>query len=146
MYRPFGMLELFAYVQQHASHFGVRNMSKMIVKGHKTGERFRDDRYGTVWELVAPAASPCKSFGFAFVEVDPSRESPAHYHLRTEELYYIVGGSGIATVDGKETTVEPGDSVIIPLGIVHKIKASSGGLSFVCVTVPPYDIHDDIEV
>jgi mannose-6-phosphate isomerase-like protein (cupin superfamily) len=121
-------------------------MNGKVISGSRSGARFRDDRYGTVWELVAPAGAPCQRFGFAYVEVDPGRESPLHYHAVTEELYHIVRGDGVMTLGDTETPVGPGDTVAIPSGERHRIRAGAAGLAFVCVTVPPYDPHDDFEV
>src|SRR5207247_1469754 len=83
---------------------------------------------------------------FAYVEIDPGQESPAHYHCITEELYYITRGSGTMTLGERVTRVQPGDTVVIPPGEVHKIRADQEGLAFVCVTAPPYDLEDDFEV
>lgn len=121
-------------------------MNGIVIAGSRSGTRIRDDRYGTLWELVAPAVSACKHFGFAHVEVDPGQESPAHYHRKTEEMYYITRGGGTMTLGEVVTHVQPGDSVVIPVGEIHKIRADAEGLAFVCVTVPPYDPEDDFEV
>lgn len=121
-------------------------MNGTVILGSQSGTRIRDERYGTLWELVAPRGSPCKQFGFAYVEVDPGQESPAHYHRKTEELYYVTRGSGIMTLGDRTTLVKPGDTVVIPAGEVHKIRAHDEGLAFICVTGPPYDPEDDYEV
>ena len=121
-------------------------MNGIVIAGPRSGTRIRDDRYGTVWELVAPAAGPCRGFGFAFVEVDAGKESPFHYHQRTEELYFITVGQGLMTLGEREVVVRPGDTVVIPPGERHKIRAGAEGLAFVCVTTPPYDPDDDYEV
>src|SRR4051794_11969221 len=121
-------------------------MNGMVIPGSRSGTRIRDDRYGTVWELAAPAAALCRGYGFAFVEVDAGKESPLHYHEKIEELYYITGGEGVMTLGEREIPVRPGDTVVIPTGERHKIRAGAQGLAFVCVTAPAYDPNDDIEV
>jgi mannose-6-phosphate isomerase-like protein (cupin superfamily) len=121
-------------------------MNGVVITGPQSGMRIRDDRYGTVWELVAPAAGLSRGYGFAFVEVDAGKESPLHYHEHTEELYYITAGEGLMTLGQRAITVRPGDTVVIPPGERHKIRAGARGLAFVCVTAPPYDADDDIEV
>ena len=121
-------------------------MNNMVVKGNKSGMPLRDDRYGTLWELVASVGSACKTLGLAYVEVDPGKESPAHFHRQTEEVYHVVSGYGVATLNNQEAVVGPGDTVVIPVDVIHKIRASSEGLAFIVVTSPPYNPDDDIEV
>jgi mannose-6-phosphate isomerase-like protein (cupin superfamily) len=122
------------------------NDKKMVIQGSKNGTMIRDDRYGTIYELVSPTTTACNQFGFAYVEIDPNLASPAHYHARTEELYHILSGKGVVTIDGVKTSVDIGDTVAIPIGAIHTILAGMEGLTFACVTVPFYDDDDDIEV
>ena len=39
-----------------------------------------------------------------------------HHHLETEEIYYILSGSGLMTVGDETRKVEAGDAIFIPLG------------------------------
>jgi adenosylhomocysteinase len=110
------------------------------------GQQFTDDRYGSLWELVSPADGALQSVGFAWVEVAPRATSPMHLHRATEELYHIVSGDGEMTVDGISQLVKPGDTIAIPIGAAHAIRAGDAGIGFVCVTSPPYDPEDDHEI
>src|SRR5438067_1213892 len=110
------------------------------------GTAIRDDRYGTLVEKVSPTSTPLKRVGFAQVLVDARKRSPDHYHERTEELYHVVAGSGTMFMDGDRKSVKPGDTVLIPPGVVHSVEAADAPVEFVCVTAPPYDPDDDIEV
>lgn len=104
------------------------------------GGRFEDVRYGRLRE-----AAMTKNLGVAWVDVVAGATSPAHYHTRVQELYYITSGAGTMILDGVETPVGPGDAVAIPPGVVHAIRAGDDGLGFICVSSPPYDTRDDIE-
>jgi mannose-6-phosphate isomerase-like protein (cupin superfamily) len=64
-----------------------------------------------------------------------------HYHGRTEEIYFMLEGSGEMEVDGSRRSVGPGDAVLIPAGARHQIVASSP-LRFLCCCAPPYS-HED---
>lgn len=108
---------------------------------------YRDDRYGTVYETIEPGGGLLRNTGFATVVVDPGKESPPHFHARTEEVYYILEGCGIMTIDGHSQEVRAGDTIAIPLRAVHKIKnPGDEPLRFVCATSPPYSVKDDYEV
>ncbi|MFN0077910.1 MAG: cupin domain-containing protein [Prosthecobacter sp.] len=109
--------------------------------------RLRDDRYGTVFETCSPVMSALTQLGFAFVEIDAGAESPAHYHRRMEEIYFITEGAGQMTIGDEAVEVGPGDTINIPPGAVHKIaNPGTSPLRFACATWPPYDPEDDFEV
>lgn len=106
----------------------------------------RDPRYATLWELGGPATG-LNAISAAFVEVDAGAVSPRHYHEETEEMYLIVSGRGVMHLDGADFPVEPGDSISIPIGIVHAIGAvGPGPLTMWVCTSPPYTDDDDFEV
>ena len=64
-----------------------------------------------------------------------------HYHRRTEEIYFVLEGTGEMELDGTTRDVAPGDAVLIPPGARHQIVALSA-LRFLCCCAPAYS-HDD---
>lgn len=48
-----------------------------------------------------------------------------HAHSRRDEVWTVVSGEGIATVDGSERVVSPGDVIPLPKGCFHTVKATS---------------------
>ena len=83
----------------------------------------------------------------AYVEVDAGKESPAHYHNKTEELYYIISAIGSITIGGQEFKIKAGDAIYLPVGAIHKIRSiGDGKLCLISADSPPYDPEDDIEV
>jgi mannose-6-phosphate isomerase-like protein (cupin superfamily) len=45
------------------------------------------------------------------------------YHLqREDEIYYVLSGRGLMTIDGKEFEVGPGDAVLTRPGSSHGLK------------------------
>lgn len=69
------------------------------------------------------------------VDIDGAKP---HYHKRSTELYYVLGGEGTVTVDGVTHPVARGSLVHIPTGIVHSAK---GQMRVLVVGIP--DIADD---
>jgi mannose-6-phosphate isomerase-like protein (cupin superfamily) len=43
-----------------------------------------------------------------------------HYHKRTTEVYYILGGKGKLELDQEVVDLEPGVTVLIPPGVRHR--------------------------
>jgi mannose-6-phosphate isomerase-like protein (cupin superfamily) len=66
----------------------------------------------------------------------------AHYHLLSEEFYYIFEGEGEMTLDGETRAVQPGDAILIPPGAWHSITAKAAPLRFLCCCAPPYSHQD----
>jgi quercetin dioxygenase-like cupin family protein len=69
------------------------------------------------------------------VDIDGARE---HYHRRATELYYVLAGEGIVSLDGVEHAVRTGTVVHIPPGVVHGAR---GRMRVLVVGIP--DIRDD---
>ena len=69
-------------------------------------------------------------------------EAKLHYHERTDEIYYVIAGTGTMSLDGEEIEMHPGVVVYVPRGVRHKAK---GDLTVLLVCIPPgvlEDIHE----
>ncbi|MCP9211487.1 cupin domain-containing protein [Streptomyces sp. NEAU-Y11] len=60
-----------------------------------------------------------------YVVIEPGSSVGEHIHLRTEEIYYIVSGRAVVTMDGQEIEVRAGDLVTTPIGSAHSIANRS---------------------
>jgi mannose-6-phosphate isomerase-like protein (cupin superfamily) len=65
--------------------------------------------------VVAGVAEPGVSIGLAVVE----KSIRPHYQKVSDEIYYILRGQGVITVDGAKQALKEGDVVSIPKGQVH---------------------------
>jgi len=45
-----------------------------------------------------------------------------HYHTDRQEVFIIIRGNAKITVDAEEATLGEGDTVVIPVGSVHKME------------------------
>ena len=54
----------------------------------------------------------------------PNTEAPSHYHVGAEHFQYVLAGSGIAKLDGKEVILEPGDLIYNFEEEIHSFKNS----------------------
>lgn len=64
----------------------------------------------------------------AFYEIPPSKSNfPYHYHLRNEEVFYIISGNGILLTPEGEKEIKEGDVIVCPPSSngAHKILNSS---------------------
>jgi mannose-6-phosphate isomerase-like protein (cupin superfamily) len=75
--------------------------------------------------------------------LEPDQATERHYHRASEEIYFVLKGSGRMEVDGDTRTVRPGDAVLIPPGAWHTLENDgSSELRILCCCSPPYS-HDD---
>ncbi len=80
---------------------------------------------GTVHErrikLFASPASRVKrdAYGCGMALIDPGKIHEEHAHPDSEELIFVVQGTGIGTVGGEELRIKPGDLIAIEKGEPH---------------------------
>ncbi len=53
------------------------------------------------------------------VELRREADRTAHRHPHSEEVIYVISGTGCVWVDGKRHPVEAGDVVLVPAGAAH---------------------------
>jgi mannose-6-phosphate isomerase-like protein (cupin superfamily) len=79
----------------------------------------------------------------AEASLEPDQATERHYHRLSEEIYFVVKGSGTLEVDGEERRVRPGDAVLIPPGAWHSLENDgTSELRILCCCSPPYS-HED---
>lgn len=66
-----------------------------------------------------------------------------HYHERTDEVYYVLGGTGRMSLDGEEIELREGVVVYVPRGVRHR---AWGDLKVLVVCIPRGVLHDVHEV
>jgi mannose-6-phosphate isomerase-like protein (cupin superfamily) len=75
-----------------------------------------------------------------YVVIEPGGSVGEHVHVRTEEIYYIVSGRAVVTMDGVELDAVPGDLVTTPIGSSHAIaNRTDEDMHFFVVEVFPGD-------
>ena len=75
--------------------------------------------------------------------LEPDEATQRHYHRATEEIYFVLKGSGRMEVGGDSKMIRPGDAVLIPAGAWHTLENNGNSeLRFLCCCAPPYS-HED---
>jgi mannose-6-phosphate isomerase-like protein (cupin superfamily) len=94
-------------------------------------------------ELLAHRNSVIRNQSLAEARVPVGASTQEHYHVKTEEIYYITHGAGRIRIDGETRDVKTGDAIAIPPGRKHKLwNTGSEPLRLLCCCAPPYE-HDD---
>jgi mannose-6-phosphate isomerase-like protein (cupin superfamily) len=111
----------------------IRNREQQIPFTTKDGS--------TIRSLLDLSNAPVVNQSLAEATLPAGGETERHYHKISEELYYLLSGTGVMEIDGICREVNPGDAILIPPGAWHQIR-SVDPLRFLCCCSPPY-AHDD---
>jgi len=96
-------------------------------------------------ELLAERNSCIRSQSLAEARLSVGGKTTAHYHPRTEEIYYILAGHGSMRIGEELREVGPGDAIAIPPGAIHQIEnTGSVVLKFLCCCAPGYQHEDTV--
>jgi mannose-6-phosphate isomerase-like protein (cupin superfamily) len=117
----------------------IRNIRDVPAFTTKDGSEIR--------ELLAHRNSCIRAQSLAEARLAPGAATTPHLHEHTEEIYYILEGTGRMTVDEATHEVVPGDAIAIPPGAVHTIRATGNvTLKFLCCCAPGYEHADTLLV
>lgn len=117
----------------------VRRLDEVPAFTTKDGSEIR--------ELLAFRNSCVRWQSLAEARLPPGASTTPHYHPRTEEIYYILSGTGRMYLERSKQDVGPGDAIAIPPGARHQITNTGGEtLTFLCCCVPAYEHEDTILV
>jgi len=117
----------------------VHNIADVAAFSTKDGSEIR--------ELLAHRNSAIREQSLAEARLPPGAKTTAHYHRRTEEIYYILEGSAVMRIGQQTRDVNVGDAIAIPPGEEHQItNTGTKVLKFLCCCAPGYEHEDTILV
>ncbi|HEY8408402.1 MAG TPA: cupin domain-containing protein [Gaiellaceae bacterium] len=110
----------------------------MKVSSVRTAEPFATKDGSTIRELHHTEAQ-----SLAEATLEPDQATERHYHRLSEEIYFVVKGSGDMEVDGEHRRIAVGDAVLIPPGAWHTLHNNgTSELLILCCCSPAYS-HED---
>lgn len=113
---------------------------------HESEGETAPDICGTVVEMINTETAGSTKLSFAKLIIRPGEKSRQHFHLRTEEVYYILSGSGKIIIDGESYPVRQGHSIFLPVGARHQIlNTTDQDLIFVCADAPVFYVNGVLE-
>ncbi|HAM72805.1 MAG TPA: hypothetical protein DCM86_14280 [Verrucomicrobiales bacterium] len=96
-------------------------------------------------ELLAYRNSLIRNQSLAEARLPVGGSTQEHYHVRSEEIYFITSGAGRIRIEGEIAPVRPGDAIAIPPGRRHKLwNTGKEPLCLLCCCAPPYEHSDTI--
>jgi mannose-6-phosphate isomerase-like protein (cupin superfamily) len=115
----------------------IKNLNEVSSFITKDGSEIR--------ELLAHRNSAIRKQSLAEARLPVGASTQEHYHVRTEEIYYITHGSGRIRIDGETHEVKVGDAIAILPGQNHKLwNTGSDTLRLLCCCAPAYEDADTV--
>ena|SRR6202035_5714588 len=99
----------------------------------------------SIRELAGIPCGNATNQSLAEAVVPPGKQTIAHFHRLSEEIYLFTRGSGRMRLGGEEHRVRAGDCVVIPPGAAHQLWADDQEpLVLLCCCSPPYSDTDTV--
>ena len=73
----------------------------------------------TIREILAYRNAVVQKQSLAEATIPIGKQTEAHYHPVTEEIYYLLSGVGLMAIEEETQVVRPGDGIAIPPGARH---------------------------
>ncbi len=115
----------------------IKNLAQVPAFTTKDGSEIR--------ELLAHRNSGIRQQSLAEARLAPGASTQEHYHVATEEIYYITHGQGRMRIEGELRDVAVGDAIAIPPGQKHKLwNTGAETLRLLCCCAPAYEHSDTV--
>jgi mannose-6-phosphate isomerase-like protein (cupin superfamily) len=129
-----------AFVSEVWHEWGVmhiKNLAEAAAFVTKDGSEIR--------ELLAHRNSAIRQQSLAEARLAPGASTQEHFHVKTEEIYYITHGVGRIRIDGEVRDVSGGDAIAILPGQRHKLwNTGPEVLRLLCCCAPGYEHEDTV--
>lgn len=86
--------------------------------------------------IVSPQTG-ARHVTFNYIRYEPHAEFPQHQHEQSEDVFFVLEGSGWLKEGEKLSPIGPGDVVFIPAGEMHGTVAGPDGMAVVSCQGPP---------
>ncbi len=96
-------------------------------------------------ELAGPETTGSSRVDFRISRYAPMAYVQEHVHKVQEQVYYVLEGEGILTLDDTKNLMRPHDYVYVPPGIRHSFtNTGTQGLVFLVITTPASDDEETL--
>jgi mannose-6-phosphate isomerase-like protein (cupin superfamily) len=69
--------------------------------------------------------------------IEKGEDTATHIHKSSDEVQYVIKGTGFITVDGKDHPLREGISIMVPKNMSHKFASDNGQLTIMSVRNNP---------
>jgi mannose-6-phosphate isomerase-like protein (cupin superfamily) len=109
-------------------------MNTMICRNYRDGQKLDVSGLNEITVLLDRSESGLTEIGYN--KWSPSQDGPPHKHPDKDQVFYIHDGVGDVILGGKRLSVEPGDLIYVPSGLLHQtITTTPKSLCYVLFNV-----------
>lgn len=101
-------------------------------------------RGGDLRVLLSPVTVGATSGFMGVGTLEPGEFVATHYHPYSEEFFYLVSGTLTVRLDGEPVQLEPGESLMVPIGVKHRIENNCTEPAFVVFHLSPLAPRPDL--
>ncbi|GII80980.1 cupin [Sphaerisporangium rufum] len=94
-------------------------------------------RGGDIRILLSPKTVGSTSGFMGVLTLEPGEYVSEHYHPYSEEFLYVERGSLVMTVEGEPVTLSPGQSLMVPKNVRHRLVNEGAETAFVVFHLGP---------
>lgn len=117
----------------------------MLINNRQRASIIETPHASQIRPLVDRTNSPITKCSLAEETLPPGASVGAHHHETTEEIYYILSGTGVMTIGDERQSVGAGDAIFIPPGNVHSLRnAGDEPMTLLLVCGPAYSRDDHL--
>lgn len=96
-------------------------------------------------ELAGPQTVGSSRVDFRISRYAPMAYVQEHQHQIQEQVYYLLEGEGVLTLDDESHLMRPHDYVYVPPGVRHSFTNTGlNGLVFLVITTPASDEEQEV--
>jgi mannose-6-phosphate isomerase-like protein (cupin superfamily) len=112
----------------------------MNILQKNTAPRYQRDAI-TSYLLVSARTCNAENLAITIVEMETGGFQNLHSH-EPEQMYYILDGQGLITVDGEERPVQAGDCIFFPTYAEHGLQNTGEGvLRYLSAASPSFTLE-----
>lgn len=115
----------------------------MIVVNRQRAAIINTPHGSEIRPLIDRTTSDIKQCSLAEEVLPTGARVGRHHHLETEEIYYIMQGSGQMTVGDEVREVETGDAIFIPRGHAHTLENTGPAPMVILLVCGPAHSFED---
>ena len=117
----------------------------MLINNRHQASVIKTPHDSQIRPLVDRTNSPITKCSLAEEVLPPGASVGAHHHETTEEIYYILSGTGVMTIGDERRAVGAGDAIFIPIGSVHTLTNTGDvAMTLLLVCGPAYSRDDHL--
>jgi mannose-6-phosphate isomerase-like protein (cupin superfamily) len=107
---------------------GMSAKPVIVAEDEREWEGWREEevveRGNVQWRtLISAGLTPSTGLALGVARVPSGGHLAAHRHEQAE-VYLVLDGTGVVTIDGEASPVRPGASVFIPGGAIHSVRST----------------------